>query len=231
MPTDLGQTTSIDIIRQHLTLDGRRVLDIGCGTMTFSRILAAEGARVLALEPDPARAEANRAADAPATIEFREAGAAQLPAEDASADGAFFSFSLHHVPAADHAAALAEVRRVVRPDGFLCVIEPASGPLNDIMRVYDDEDAVRAAAQESLVVHARPQFARHLAFTYHSEIRYASFEDYAARHGGARLNADRPAARALRARTAEVFERTARAVAPDLAFASPKRMDLFLGSG
>lgn len=225
-PTDLGRTSSIDVLRERCPLAGRHVIDIGCGSMTFSRLLAGAGASVLAVEPDDERAAANRAADLPPDVAFRQAGATDLPADDASADGACFSFSLHHVSEADHAAAFDEVRRVLRPGGWLCVIEPTGGPLNDIMRLYDDEDPIRAAAQRSLTVHARPHFASHAAFAYHSIIEYASFDDYASRHGGGRLGTATPASRRLRARVAEAFGRSP---GPPHRFESRKRLDLLLG--
>ena len=45
-----------------------------------------------------------------------------------------------------------EVLRVLKPSGFLYVLEPvAAGDLNDIMRLFHDEAAVRSAAQAAIV--------------------------------------------------------------------------------
>ena len=43
-------------------------------------------------------------------------------------DGVFFFRSLHHVPIDAMEAALAEAARVLKPDGFLCVMEPGTEP-------------------------------------------------------------------------------------------------------
>ncbi|MHC4909822.1 MAG: class I SAM-dependent methyltransferase, partial [Planctomycetota bacterium] len=128
--TDLGATTSVDVIARHLRLEGLRGVDVGCGDMTFTRSLAERGARMLAVDPDAIQAEKNRANGPIGNIEFREADAEALPVEDAALDAVFFSFSLHHVPTSIHAAVFDEAARVLRPDGALCVIEPADCPLN-----------------------------------------------------------------------------------------------------
>ncbi len=223
---DLGETTSIEIIRTRIPLAGRRVMDVGCGAMAFSRQLTEAGARVLAIDPDPVQAAANRAAGPEPGIEFLEADATRLPADDASMDAVFFSFSLHHVPESDHPAALAEVRRVLAPDGTLCVIEPDGGPLNDVMRLFHDEDAVRAAAQRSLRRLARPMFDQAEEFLYHSPISYGDFDGYVASHAGRSFNPRSTDADIRRPEVREAFERLA---GPGGSFRSPKRMMLLRG--
>ena len=59
--------------------------------------------------------------------------------------------SLHHVPIPAMDTALAEVARVVRPGGWFYVSEPIyGGALNEIVRLYNDEGVVRAAAQSAI---------------------------------------------------------------------------------
>lgn len=54
----------------------------------------------------------------------------RLPLADASVDGAFACCVLHHVPPAEHAAALRELRRVLRPGAPLMLYE--HNPLNPL---------------------------------------------------------------------------------------------------
>jgi SAM-dependent methyltransferase len=223
---DLGCTTSLDVIKERIPLAGLFVIDVGCGDMAFSRQLVDAGARVLAVDPDPVQAERNRAAAPVEHLAFVESGAGALPAPDATADGVFYSFSLHHVPANLYAAAFAEVVRVLKPDGFLCVIEPTASPLNEVMKLFHDEDRERAAAQDALSTLAAPAFAEHEEYTYHSFIEYESFDAYAQGHGGKSFNSGYAEADVRRPEVEAAFERLG---APDYRFASPKSMRLFRG--
>lgn len=54
----------------------------------------------------------------------------RLPLADASIDGAFACCVFHHIPPEDHAAALAELRRVLKPGGLLMIYE--HNPLNPL---------------------------------------------------------------------------------------------------
>ncbi|MBS0303095.1 MAG: class I SAM-dependent methyltransferase, partial [Proteobacteria bacterium] len=78
-------------------------------------------------------------------------GAQAIPLPDAQFDLALMLKSLHHVPQLIMDQALAEVHRVLRPGGHLYVSEPVfAGALNEITRLFNDEQAVRAAAQAAL---------------------------------------------------------------------------------
>lgn len=88
---------------------GTRLLDLGCGTATWSRAFRGwwPGADVLAVEPSAAMRE--RAVLRPVLA----GDAAAVPAGDASIDAAWVSTVIHHVP--DLRAAARELRRVLKP--------------------------------------------------------------------------------------------------------------------
>jgi ubiquinone/menaquinone biosynthesis C-methylase UbiE len=96
-----------------------QVVEIGAGDGGNFAHYPATGERVLAVEPEPfLRAAAVRAAStAPVPVEVVEGTADRLPVADGSADAAVVSLVLCSVP--DQAAALAEIRRVLRPGGEL----------------------------------------------------------------------------------------------------------------
>jgi SAM-dependent methyltransferase len=101
---------------------GRTVIDLGCGTGYWLRRYAAEAARVLGIEPDPAlRTVASRAAAGLANAEVLAGSAEHIPLPDASADVVHARFAYFFPPGTD--AGLREVLRVLRPGGCLVVVD------------------------------------------------------------------------------------------------------------
>ncbi len=156
MNTDAATPTLIanelDILAELLPLAGKRIIELGCGAASLLRELLSRhpDSHAIALEVDALQHAKNLAAPQ-ARLEFVAAGAQAVPFPDASFDLALMLKSLHHVPIASLAQALREVARVVRPGGHLYVSEPVyQGPFNDVIRVFNDEGVVRAAAQAAI---------------------------------------------------------------------------------
>ena len=129
-----------------------RVIELGCGAAQLSRRLLErfEGAEVTALEVDERQHAKNLASPQP-RLTFVAAGAQAIPFEAGRFDLALMLKSLHHVPLDLLDAALAEVHRVLCPGGLLYVSEPVfAGALNEVMRLFHDEQVVRAAALAAL---------------------------------------------------------------------------------
>jgi len=96
---------------------------------------------------DEVQHQLNAARDDLPNVEFVLAGAQAIPARDSVFDVALMFKSLHHVPVPLMGAALREIARVLKPGGYLYVSEPIfAGEFNDILRLFHDEEAVRAAA-------------------------------------------------------------------------------------
>jgi ubiquinone/menaquinone biosynthesis C-methylase UbiE len=107
---------------------GQRVLDIGCGTGNLLLALGRvdPGVEIEGLDPD-ARAlakAARKAHRAGVAASWRPGYAQDLPHADGSVDRVFSSLMLHHMPDDDGKdTLLAEVRRVLRPDGLLVLAD------------------------------------------------------------------------------------------------------------
>lgn len=143
---------SAGLLEELLEIDGRDVLDVGCGEGALAARLAGSGARVIGLDPLPqalARARAERP-EGP-NLRYVAGSAEALPFAGSSFDLVIFFNSLHHVGLAEMPRALTEAARVLRPGGALYVQEPlARGPAFELLRPVDDETAIRAAALEAL---------------------------------------------------------------------------------
>jgi ubiquinone/menaquinone biosynthesis C-methylase UbiE len=143
----------LDLLASLAPLPGAQLIELGCGSARLAADLVGRfsGAHVTGLEVDQRQMAKNLAAPATPGLDFVNAGAQAIPFADACFDGALMLKSLHHVPMALMAQALGEVARVLKPGGWLYVSEPVyDGPLNDIMRLFNDEGVVRAAAQQAL---------------------------------------------------------------------------------
>ncbi|MBN8487001.1 MAG: methyltransferase domain-containing protein [Burkholderiales bacterium] len=180
---DVDQLPLIDHEHQLLAslvpLPGSRIVEAGCGNARLLRQLIQQfgDLECAALEVD--RVQLARNLDEPALpgLSFIEAGAAAMPLPDGWADGVLMLKSLHHVPLPEMDAALDEVARVLRPNGWFYVSEPIyDGALNELIRLFNDEGVVRAAAQRALDgAIARGRF---VAISEHRFAQAVSYPDF-----------------------------------------------------
>jgi SAM-dependent methyltransferase len=138
-----------DVYCELLPFPGTRVAELGCGRAELTRAIAEEfpTARIIALEVDAIQHARNLAITDLPNVRFVAGGAEAMPLDDDSIDLVLMFKSLHHVPSHLLDTALAEVRRVLAPGGFAYISEPVfAGEYNEIMRIFHDEERVRAAA-------------------------------------------------------------------------------------
>lgn len=142
----------LDELHAIAALNAQRIIELGCGPAQMARKLVRRfpGCSVAALEIDAVQHRKNLA-DPQAGIEFIEAGAQAVPFAEASFDLAIMLKSLHHVPTPLIGQAISEVARVLKPGGLFYVSEPVyGGAFNSLIRLFNDEGVVRAAAQKAL---------------------------------------------------------------------------------
>ena len=120
-----------------------RVVELGAGNGRNFGFYPSTVGEVVAVEPEPyLRALAVEAvADAPVAVTVVDGVAGHLPFEDASFDAAVACLVLCTVP--DQAAALHDLRRVLRPDGELRFLEHVHAERGALRAVQSFADASR----------------------------------------------------------------------------------------
>jgi SAM-dependent methyltransferase len=143
----------LDLLVREGDLAGRRVLDLGCGTGRFAAALS-ERHRCTAIGVDPSPEMLAVARARTAGVTWLEGRAEQIPLADGAVERAFMQTVVHLVE--DRAAACAELRRVVEPDGGIAIltVDPAGARrfwLADLLPSYAAIDAARFPAPGTLV--------------------------------------------------------------------------------
>lgn len=108
-----------DTMRALAPWAGRTLLDLGCGSGFWLPRYATEAGRVIGVEPDSNLLRLARAR--PGGADVLRGSAEHLPLPAASIDVVHARFAYFFAPDID--AGLAEVRRVLRPDGKLIVVD------------------------------------------------------------------------------------------------------------
>lgn len=140
-----------EVLTASIDLQGKRVVDIGCGTGTLVRLMARHGAKAFGVDNSPAQLEKARSEKTLGGEIFHQGIAENLPFDDGCMDVTVFFNSLHHIAPEQMEKALSEARRVLKAGGILYVSEPlAHGPHFDLMAPVHDETEVRAQAKNAL---------------------------------------------------------------------------------
>jgi ubiquinone/menaquinone biosynthesis C-methylase UbiE len=217
-----------DLLHELVDVRGRDILDVGCGEGGLARRLARAGARAVGLDPRALSLQQSRddRAGTPA-VRFIDGVAQSHPFPNASFDVVVFFNSLHHVPVEAMDGAVAETARVLRRGGLLYVQEPLTeGSAFELLRMVEDETAVRDAAREALARAAGAGLVQIAVRQAVLAVRHADFQQLRSRTIAvepARAAAFEEHTAALRER----FERLGRPVEGGYEFDQPFRVELF----
>ncbi len=189
MINQLGVSSDLEVLKQVLPLEGRHIVDAGCGNGGFATQLAQLGATATGIEPNAIQAADNRKAAPIPNVTLLEAGAQSIPLDKSSQDGVVFRFSLHHIPAEIYQAVFEEAARILKPGGYLYIIEPvAEGSSQHVMELFHDETEVRAAAQAAMEKFLPDHFDHQSSNLYQVERHYEDFDAYFKRYGNLTYN-------------------------------------------
>lgn len=125
-PVRLGALPQAGVLSLLRLSGNETVVDYGAGTGVYTLAVAevVPAGRVIAVEALPSLADKLRAKITPeleARMQLVETDTNTVPAPDGVADRVLLVDSLHHL--ADQPEALAEIARLLRPDGLLVVVD------------------------------------------------------------------------------------------------------------
>jgi SAM-dependent methyltransferase len=107
------------------------VLDVGCGTGSLATLIAGQVKRFVGI--DVSSESISEAKKRSPGNEFYTYGGETFPIEDESMDIVFTSCVMHHIPPIGWPKFVAEMARVVRPEGLVAIIE--HNPWNPLTRL------------------------------------------------------------------------------------------------
>lgn len=135
----------VALLVEHLALGpGRRLLDLAAGTGKLTRLLAACGAEIVAVEPVAAMRDT--LAGLMPGAEVLDGTAEAIPLPDASLDAVTVAQAFHWF---DAPAALAEIHRVLHPGGGLALVWNVRDEEEDWVRQFGDLLVAGASGDES----------------------------------------------------------------------------------
>lgn len=219
--------TNSEALTATLDLDGKKVIDVGCGEGHLVRLMTRHGARAFGVECSALQLEKAHAQKPAGDEVYYEGRAEHLPFDDDSIDAAVFFNSLHHVAIEHMGKALAEAARVLKSGGVLYVCEPvAEGPHFELMQPVHDETEVRAKAYEALQGAGSLGFEADQEFTYIHPALHTDFAMF--RERMLRINPHREDDFAkLESDLAANFKRLGQPTKDGFSFDQPMRVNVF----
>jgi ubiquinone/menaquinone biosynthesis C-methylase UbiE len=169
---------AIAVLRRELGVGpGARVCDLAAGTGKLTRLLAATGAEVVAVEPVPGMRD--QLAETTPEVEVLDGTAESIPLPDGSVDAVTVAQAFHWFRFEE---ALGEIHRVLRPGGGLAIL----------FNERDERAPWVAQWNEAIQWHTRV-IARYQATDWTALLEGGGFE----RVGDAHLDWDQPMTREL----------------------------------
>jgi ubiquinone/menaquinone biosynthesis C-methylase UbiE len=168
------------MIEKFSDLEGKRILEVGCGDGRVTAFLAEKASALVAIDPDEGSiAEARENIEG---VHFKTGSGEALQFENESFDLVIFTMSLHHH--GDSEMALKEARRVLDKGGRLLILEPAiDGEIQRLFHLFSDETeaierARHAINRSSFFLERREIFCKYWEFDDKDELYAYHFAHY-----------------------------------------------------
>mgnify|MGYP001812161870 CR=1 FL=1 len=146
METDSDHRIAQQILASE-NLEGRDVLEVGCGNGRISSLLIQSSCRLTAIDVDERLI--TEAASRVSGVTFVLGSGGKLNFPDNSFDVVVFTLSLHHQ---DSVQALSEAKRVLKQDGKIVVVEPVEdGEVEKLFALVVNENQEKRDAQRAIL--------------------------------------------------------------------------------
>lgn len=179
---EIKTCNEMEELEKLLSLDGKTILELGCGNAEKTRFIATNGygRKIKSTEVDTVQHANNLLIDDLPNVEFLVAGAENIPLEDGSIDFVFMFKSLHHVPIQLMGTALTEIQRVLKPGGLAYISEPEfKGAFNEVIRIFHDEEEVRKQAYAAInKTISSKEFLPENELFFNTLTTFENFEDF-----------------------------------------------------
>lgn len=141
----LGKSFKRKVLHSINIKDSDTLIDVGCGTGVLIEIVKKEhpNLKIIGFDPDvnALRIAKRRLSKAGLQAEIIETFAENLPLPDSSIDIAFSTLVFHHLPKEIKQKAIAEIYRVLKPQGKIVIADfgpAASGFLARLLHLFEN---------------------------------------------------------------------------------------------
>jgi SAM-dependent methyltransferase len=171
----------IKAILDHVDLEGKTVLEIGCGSGRITRDLAEHAAMVIACDPDCTALEKARNKLSAPNVRLLHAPQGIPDIAKQSVDLVLYTLSLHHVPIAEMQSSLLLAGQLLKPDGSILVLEPGDGgSFNEAKARFGagsgDEGPLKNAALQAM--QSLPGWKMSARYHFMTEFLFADEDDF-----------------------------------------------------
>jgi len=150
------------IAESNIKLEGKHILDVGCGGGRWCRLFKACGAEVIGIDIQETTIKKNR--DIFPDIDFRVMSAKNLDFPDNCFDVVSFITVLQHIPYKDQLTAVKESARVLKDGGHMLVLEFTQTGRAPHMFSRGDTDWTKIFTENGLDVCTRRKTGYYLTF-------------------------------------------------------------------
>ncbi|XPV70371.1 MAG: class I SAM-dependent methyltransferase [Halarcobacter sp.] len=178
---NITQTIDEIYLLETLNLDNKTILELGCGGAAMTKKIANNGQnrKIIACEVDEIQHKKNLKLNIK-NIKFEDYPAEDIKLEDNSIDMVLMFKSFHHIPEENMTKALAEIKRVLKPNGLAYISEPLyQGEQNALISIFHEEKHEREVAFEHIKKAVdNEMFKLFKEVFFQTPITYENFDDF-----------------------------------------------------